>query len=46
MEIQWLSDIEDLLGKASNDDEGRNGVWAGGLGSPVWYEGGAVKLAS
>ena len=36
MEIQLFSVIENCLDKASNDDEGRNDVWAGGLGSPVW----------
>jgi hypothetical protein len=33
MEIRLLSVIEDLLGKASNDDEGRNGSGLGDLGA-------------
>ncbi len=36
MEIRLLSVVEDLLDKASNADEGRNGVRAGEFGSPVW----------
>ena len=35
MKIQWLSELEDLLSKASNDDERGSGIPVRWLGSPV-----------